>query len=698
MLNSIILEYNSITSTYNVVGTKSIKYVLFFISVFKTNIFNKIISTKDLVNSLVMSKEELFYDILEKVRSQVNSVYNIFDFVFEPNQQMIARLVDYTIKLDISKVEIKSLVDECFITHLNNENLSVVKDYIKYYNNPKLINWIVSLANIQQTDRILDANCKINSFYDTIISNCETKKQRESLNTRLFGLQSNNLYYSLVLMNNLLKNDETFKENISQNDSLINDIGIKGSNMYDLIFLDMPHGIHNVIHASCCQKIKKLKLRGTKAEPLLLQLVMTSLNKNGKGILIVPDSLLFSDSIQPVETREYLLNNFNVKKIIQIDESLYWGSRISRDLKSQSSTIKNSIIIFENNGKTKSVEFSKIIDKENKIVETKLGEIKLEQIVSNGYLLYYKKYSESIENSDNKISFMSVQELFDSLKNLSGLSEEQKTIGIAKNYKSTNSVDVVDKNTDKEILEGFELYLKEKVSELIIPNYCTYFLEYKLKSNPEKYTKGKMAQFDIKKINEIKIPIIAKNKQTAVCSYLSVTNTVINENNKKIEMCNNIINMLFETLPTDKMVKIELICDLLQSNEANEVNKNSLIGIVKNGLGAGTTYIPQPNAPLSNNSHYLLIKNPGEYTREYIFEYLKFSQNKIKADANLTPQPNLTKSFVINFMIPDIYIENQKYILSHCDVFNETIEKYTWSNTQIREKDIFNTIMKINGF
>lgn len=690
MTNLIISEYNSILNTYNICGTKSIQYVLFFISVFKTNIFSKIINTKDLINSIGTTKEESFNDILEKVRSQVNSVYGIFDFILEENQELLGRLVDFTIKLDdTSKINFSSLVDECFITYLNNENLSVIKDYVKYYNNPDLINWVVKLANIQQSDRILDANCKINSFYDSIKKSYPTNKQ-------LYGIQSNNLFRSLFLISNLLKYGETFGANISTNDSLINDIGIGGSNMYDLIFLDMPHGIHNVIHASCCQKIKKLKLRGTKAEPLLLQLVMSSLNKNGKGILIVPDSLLFSDSIQPVETREYLLNNFNVKKIIQIDESLYWGNKITRDLKSQSSTIKNSIMIFENNGKTKSVEFSKIVEKANQVVETKLGEIKFEQFESNSYLLYFNKYSEIVKNPCDKITFMNVSELFEQIENVNGLGPNANAIGIGKNFKGSNSIGVVNVNTPEEIVEQYTWFLKEKVLEQVIPNYPTYFLEYKLKSDPEKYTKGKMLQFDIKKINEMKIPIIVKSKQTAVCSYLSITSTIINENNNKIELCNGLINAIMETLPTEKMINIESICDLYQSNEVNAIDSNNLIGIVKNGLGAGTVYLP--NSHLSNNSHYLAIKNPNEYVKEYIFEYLKYSQDKIKADANLTPQPNLTKSFVINFTIPDIPIENQKKIISDCEVFNKTIERYTCSNTQIKETNIFSTVVKINGF
>ena len=692
----IISEYNDITSAYGISGSKSIQYVLFFISVFKTNIFGKIISTQDLINNLVSEKEELFNDILEKVRKQINSKYGIFDFIFDENQQLLVRLVNFTIKLDITKINIGSLVDDCFITHLNNENLSVIKDYVRYYNNPVLINWVVKLANIQQSDRILDANCKINSFYSAIIEANENKKQKESLNKRLYGIQSNNLYKTFFLLSNLLKFGESFEANLSTNDPLINDISINGSSMYDLIFFDMPHGIHNVIHASCCQKIKKLKLRGTKAEPLLLQLVMSSLNKNGRGILVVPDSLLFSDSIQPVETREYLLNNFNVKKIIQIDESLYWGSKITRDLRSQSSTIKNSIMIFENNGKTKSVEFSKIVEKSNQVIETKLGEIKFEQFESNSFMLYYNKYCENVKTTYDKILFMSVQELFEQVENLNGLGQEENAIGIAKNYKDSSSIKKVNKDTPKKIIEQYTYFFKVKVLEQVISDYCIYFLKYKLKSDPEKYTKGKMLQFDIKKIQEIKIPIIMKTKQNAVCSYLSITTTLINENNRKIELCNSLLNSLMETVPIDNMIKIESVCDLLQSNEVSQTDINNLIGIVKNGLGAGTVYLPTNQ--LSNNSHYLVIKNPNEFIREYVFEYLKYSQDKIKLDANLTSQPNLTKSFVINFMIPNINKENQQQIISHCDVFSKSIERYTFSNSQIREKDIFTTVVKINGF
>jgi hypothetical protein len=105
--------------------------------------------------------------------------------------------------------------------------------------------------------------------------------------------------------------------------------------LYDLIITYFPEGIKNIIHAECCERIKNLKIRGTKSEPLILQLVMSSLQQNGDAIIIVPNSLLFNDSKQHIETRKYLLENFNVLRIISLENS------------------NSTLVYFKNNGITK---------------------------------------------------------------------------------------------------------------------------------------------------------------------------------------------------------------------------------------------------------------------------------------------------------------------------------------------------------
>jgi type I restriction-modification system DNA methylase subunit len=132
-----------------------------------------------------------------------------------------------------------------------------------------------------------------------------------------------------------------------------------------------------------CNKIKKLKLRGTKFEPLLLQLVMMSLNKKARAVLIVPDILLFGDSAQAIETRKYLVENFLVKKIIKINDNLnvVKGSH-------------NSILYFEQGTDTKSIEISQISLANNEIMEESVMNLKIEQIVKNNFSLYYKNHED----------------------------------------------------------------------------------------------------------------------------------------------------------------------------------------------------------------------------------------------------------------------------------------------------------------
>ena len=67
--------------------------------------------------------------------------------------------------------------------------------------------------------------------------------------------------------------------------------------------------------------MKDLKIRGTKFEPLALQLIMKGLNKGGRACVIVSNALLQSTSICAVETRKYLLQNFEVEKIIEISNN-----------------------------------------------------------------------------------------------------------------------------------------------------------------------------------------------------------------------------------------------------------------------------------------------------------------------------------------------------------------------------------------
>jgi type I restriction enzyme M protein len=147
-------------------------------------------------------------------------------------------------------------------------------------------------------------------------------------------------------------------ENILTHDSLYGDLPLTG---YDVILANMPFGLRGILHASCCERVKDLKIRGTKSEPLFLQLMMVSLKRGGRCAVVVPDGMLVNTSTLHNGTRKYLLDNLNLKRVIKMKGQFFMNT-----------TIQPTILFFENTGKgTEAVEFWDVVaDAKGTITET----------------------------------------------------------------------------------------------------------------------------------------------------------------------------------------------------------------------------------------------------------------------------------------------------------------------------------------
>ena len=144
--------------------------------------------------------------------------------------------------------------------------------------------------------------------------------------------------------------------NLRTHDSLYGDLTQTG---YDLILANMPFGLKGIKHAECCERVNKLKIRGTKSEPLFLQLMMVSLNRGGRCAVVVPDGMLVNGSTCHDETRKYLLDNFELKRVIKMKGQFFMNTGI-----------QPSILFFENTGKpTSVVEFWDVIKGANGDIE-----------------------------------------------------------------------------------------------------------------------------------------------------------------------------------------------------------------------------------------------------------------------------------------------------------------------------------------
>ena len=146
--------------------------------------------------------------------------------------------------------------------------------------------------------------------------------------------------------------------NLLTHDSLYGDLV---QTQYDIILANMPFGLKGIKHAECCERVKDLKIRGTKSEPLFLQLMMVSLARGGRCAVVVPDGMLVNCSTLHNDTRKYLLNNFELKRVIKMEGQFFMNTGI-----------KPSILFFENTGNpTQAVEFWDVVRSEKgEITET----------------------------------------------------------------------------------------------------------------------------------------------------------------------------------------------------------------------------------------------------------------------------------------------------------------------------------------
>ena len=142
---------------------------------------------------------------------------------------------------------------------------------------------------------------------------------REKFNEILENYIKENIKQNINYGTNFFWNswtDKLFDNSIFKQDTLKNDIKNPNNSEIlsgaDIILANEPFGLKNLVHAECCSKVKNLKIRGTKGEPLFLQLMMESLNINGRCAVIVPEGVLFTESSIHQGTRKHLITYYNL--------------------------------------------------------------------------------------------------------------------------------------------------------------------------------------------------------------------------------------------------------------------------------------------------------------------------------------------------------------------------------------------------
>lgn len=286
------------------------------------------------------------------------------------------------------------IIGTIYEIHLKSGTSNAMRDLGQYYTHRLIINYMIKLCDPKMekgiVEKIVDPTMGTGGFLTMTIKYLNEKYKNKidwtKNKTNIIGFDIDENVRNMSLLNVFLETGELMSETLCKQDTLHNDLKFADGtilNKAKVILANEPMGLKNIVLSSCCDRIKKDLKNGTKAEPLFLRLFMEALDDDGRCAVIVPDGMLFNDSILHNKVRTQIVENFNLKKIVSLSDDFFLNTGV-----------KTSIIFFVNDGKkTSDVEFSSVKLKNENIEETNIIKVKHEDIIKNNYSLFVNKYN-----------------------------------------------------------------------------------------------------------------------------------------------------------------------------------------------------------------------------------------------------------------------------------------------------------------
>jgi len=238
-----------------------------------------------------------------------------------------------------------------------------------------------------RAESVLDPTMGTGGFLSSYIQHLGSSIDWSKMHNDIAGYDIDEFVMSIGKINLYLQTGQLF-ERIKHRDTLSHDIGTYTQRLkFKNILANMPFGVKGLTHAGCCLRVRNLKIQSTKSEPLFLQLMMASLDDGGRCAVVVPDGVLVNTSKGHNETRKYLLEHFELKRVIKMKGQFF-----------SNTSIKPSILFFENTGKPTSVtEFWEVEKNSSSVISEKLiVSVPREKIDTNSYSLDMRRYAEVV--------------------------------------------------------------------------------------------------------------------------------------------------------------------------------------------------------------------------------------------------------------------------------------------------------------
>lgn len=518
------------------------------------------------------------------------------------------------------------LIGTIYEFHLKSGTSNSMRDLGQYYTHRLVINYMIKLCDPQMKngmiEKIVDPSMGTGGFLTMSIKYLNDKYNKKinwvKNKDNIIGFDIDDNVKNMALLNVFLEIGELCTDTMIKQDTIHNDMKFTNDGTIlekaDVILANEPMGLKNITHASLCDRIKNMKIRGTKAEPLFLQLFMEALNDKGRCAVIIPDGVLFNESNLHKGTRKHLIENFNLSKVVSLNGDFFLNTGV-----------KTSILFFTNDGtKTHEVDFCDIkLINDDELVETSIVKVQYDDIINMDYSLFVNKYN--VDEFD-KIEGVEYKKLGDVCKFKNGqrirknevkvdkdhvgneypcyggggisfymkkFNREGKNIVISRFGMSQKCVRIIN---DKFWLNDSGFTVHSIKEEHLLTGYLGYYCYVILQPKIFHMAMGSCQKnIPMNDFKDITIPIPPMSIQEAIVERLDVLNGNIERSQQMIDEYRNIIKYYVDC-HTRNEIEYELknVCDV-NSESLGSVNYDFInyidIGSITNGSLQGVTKI-----------------------------------------------------------------------------------------------------------
>ena len=607
---------------------------------------------------------------------------NIFsvDFKLQSNANL-KTIIGKIASLDIDKISLKTdIVGIIYELHLKSGTSQAMRDLGQYFTNREVIEWMVKLTNPKiankktgEIEKILDPSMGTGGFLTMAIKHLNETNKKIDWSTNknnIYGFDIDENVTQMSLLNAFIETGLLFDKTIIKHDSLHKDYILEDGTFIDkvdVILANEPFGLKNITHAECCERIKELKIRGTKAEPLFLQLMMLSLNPGGRCAVVVPDGVLFNDSNLHTGTREYLVSKLNLKKVTSLNGDFFLNTGV-----------KSSVLYFVNDGSTSQVEFSELVMDGGKLKENSICKVGLKDIVTNGYSLFVNKYNTVETKKLDGIKYMKLGDIceFDMETKYDTSYGTEK--GRFKFHTGGVNTDLFCENanvTQLTIIQNrtngsgkCNLFIDNNFScakqamtyrgrnnNTTLTKYIYYYLFNNLSILEKGYKGTNHKNISKEYVLNIQIPVPSMDKQKEIVETLDLFYEQIERNTQSIKAYERIKKGIVwaNTTNCDNMKKLGNICEFKSGKlTSKEIDDSGVIPFY-NG-NAYPNFMSNIESFSYDNKYILLIKDggagQGKYGDNIGLGKVFLVKGKISATTSILALFNKEKNFNINYL------------------------------------------------